>query len=268
MSIAGSPSRRRHARGHDRDAGCARRVAARGRTLGGRVPPRLAGPPGRARRRRPRTARRVEPAGVAWGHRAPLARRSTGPWWRDTARGAVVGLSFDHDVGDMARAVVESVAWDVQRCLESASDAGADATDPVGLVLGGGGANSALWTEILDRRHGAAGAAPALGGGGVGRRGDDRGARHRTRRPRTRSGSARTPSCSRYRPDASLVETATRHSGPTSTPPPPLSSSSADERTRMNRPMNRTRMNRTRMNRTRTNRVNRTRMNRVKRVNR
>ena len=44
------------------------------------------------------------------------------PWWRDTARGAVVGLSFDHDVGDMARAVIESVAWDVCRCLESAFD--------------------------------------------------------------------------------------------------------------------------------------------------
>lgn len=71
------------------------------------------------------------------------------PWWRDTARGAVVGLSFDHDVGDMARAVIESVAWDVQRCLESATAARTGSTDPVGLVLAGGGSNSALWTEIL-----------------------------------------------------------------------------------------------------------------------
>jgi xylulokinase len=89
------------------------------------------------------------------------------PWWRDSARGAVVGLSFDHHVGDMARAVFESVAWDVLRCLESArdaldahdtddtddahdtDDAGARVAAPVGLVLGGGGANSALWTEIL-----------------------------------------------------------------------------------------------------------------------
>jgi len=71
------------------------------------------------------------------------------PWWRDTARGAVVGLSFDHDVGDMARAVIESVAWDVQRCLESATAARTGSTSPVGLVLAGGGSNSALWTEIL-----------------------------------------------------------------------------------------------------------------------
>ncbi len=71
------------------------------------------------------------------------------PWWRDTARGAVVGLSFDHDIGDMTRAVIESVAWDVQRCLESAAAARAGSTGPVGLVLAGGGSNSPLWTEIL-----------------------------------------------------------------------------------------------------------------------
>ena len=72
------------------------------------------------------------------------------PWWRDTARGAVVGLSFDHDIGDMARAVVESVAWDVTRCLESATLwRGEEATPPAGLVLAGGGAHVATWTEIL-----------------------------------------------------------------------------------------------------------------------
>jgi xylulokinase len=71
------------------------------------------------------------------------------PWWRDTARGAVVGLSFDHDVGDMARAVIESVAWDVKRCLESVFDKPSGTTAPDGLVLGGGGASSAPWTEIL-----------------------------------------------------------------------------------------------------------------------
>ncbi|HVA02538.1 MAG TPA: FGGY family carbohydrate kinase [Acidimicrobiales bacterium] len=71
------------------------------------------------------------------------------PWWRDTARGAVVGLSFDHDVGDMARAVIESVAWDVNRCLESAFETASGLTGPDGIVLAGGGANRAPWTEIL-----------------------------------------------------------------------------------------------------------------------
>ena len=71
------------------------------------------------------------------------------PWWRDTARGAVLGLSFDHDIGDLARAVVESVAWDVERCLESVTDARPGAAPPEGLVLGGGGANLAVWTAVL-----------------------------------------------------------------------------------------------------------------------
>jgi xylulokinase len=67
------------------------------------------------------------------------------PWWRDSARGAIVGLGLDHRLGDVGRAVVEAVAWDVQRCLESAGT-----HQPFsGLVLGGGGATVALWTEIL-----------------------------------------------------------------------------------------------------------------------
>jgi xylulokinase len=71
------------------------------------------------------------------------------PWWRDTARGAFVGLAFDQGIGDLARAVVESVAWDVVRCLESAAKARPGGPTPVGLVLGGGGAKLSLWTEIL-----------------------------------------------------------------------------------------------------------------------
>jgi xylulokinase len=93
------------------------------------------------------------------------------PWWRDGARGAVVGLALDHHLGDLARAVVESVAWDVTRCLESAAPA--MGSEPLeGTVLGGSGATAALWTEVLTgvtglparrRRSGdAAGAGAAL----------------------------------------------------------------------------------------------------------
>jgi xylulokinase len=94
------------------------------------------------------------------------------PWWRDSARAAFVGLTFDHDAGDMARAIVESVAWDVVRCLEAATSRGAglDAPKPLGIVLGGGGASDALWVEVLSavtglaarrRRSGAAASAGA-----------------------------------------------------------------------------------------------------------
>ena len=65
---------------------------------------------------------RSSPAGARGVIALPWLGGARAPWWRDTARGAVMGLSFDHDIGDMARAVVESVAWDVRRCLESVAD--------------------------------------------------------------------------------------------------------------------------------------------------
>ncbi len=71
------------------------------------------------------------------------------PWWRDTARAGLLGLSLDHDIGDMARAVVESVAWDVARCLDAAASDRADGAEPIGVVLGGGGATDALWVDVL-----------------------------------------------------------------------------------------------------------------------
>jgi len=92
---------------------------------------------------------RSSPAGSRGVVALPWFGGARAPWWRDTARGAVVGLSFDHDIGDMARAVVESVAWDVRRCLESVTTVLGEAATPVGLALGGGGATVSLWTEIL-----------------------------------------------------------------------------------------------------------------------
>ncbi len=92
---------------------------------------------------------RSSPAGARGVIVLPWFGGARAPWWRDTARGAVVGLSFDHDVGDMARAVIESVAWDVKRCLDAAYASRPATPAPDGLVLGGGGATRAPWTEIL-----------------------------------------------------------------------------------------------------------------------
>ena len=36
------------------------------------------------------------------------------PWWRDDARAAFVGLSPEHTIGDMARAAIEAVAFEVR----------------------------------------------------------------------------------------------------------------------------------------------------------
>ena len=64
------------------------------------------------------------------------------PWWRDRARGGFVGLGFEHDAGHLARAVVESVALEVLRCLE------ASATPAASLALTGADGTTP-WPEIV-----------------------------------------------------------------------------------------------------------------------
>jgi xylulokinase len=71
------------------------------------------------------------------------------PWWRDGAGGAFLGLGFDHDAGDLARALVEAVAWEVGRCLEAAGAGPGGARRATSLVLTGTRATSAPWSEVL-----------------------------------------------------------------------------------------------------------------------
>ena len=73
----------------------------------------------------------------------PWLHGARAPWWRADANAAFTGLSAAHGPGDLARAIVESVALDVARCLELI------APDAIELVLAGGGAGSALWREVL-----------------------------------------------------------------------------------------------------------------------
>lgn len=62
------------------------------------------------------------------------------------ARGAFVGLSASHTLGDMARAVMEGVAFSLADCLGVLGEAG---VCPKSLVAVGGGGTSALWREII-----------------------------------------------------------------------------------------------------------------------
>ncbi len=71
------------------------------------------------------------------------------PWWRDDARAGFVGLGSAHNPGDVARAVVESVAWDVVRCLESVEADLPSAPAARGLSLAGAGARIPLWVTVL-----------------------------------------------------------------------------------------------------------------------
>lgn len=72
----------------------------------------------------------------------PWAGGARAPWWRDGARASLTGLSLEHGPGDITRAVLESVAWDIDRCLRPCARVAS-------LAVGGAGARSALWVEIL-----------------------------------------------------------------------------------------------------------------------
>jgi len=74
------------------------------------------------------------------------------PWWRDGARGALVGLDLEHDAGDVARALMEAVAVDLCRCLAAAGvgvGTGPGRWGATGVVLGGGGSTDPAWLEVL-----------------------------------------------------------------------------------------------------------------------
>ncbi|MHB8219897.1 MAG: xylulokinase [Acidimicrobiales bacterium] len=91
----------------------------------------------------------VSPPGARGVVAVPWLDGARAPWWRDDARGGLVGLSSAHDTGDAARAVVESVAWDVVRCLESVHADIPGAPDVTGLCLAGAGSRIPLWVEVL-----------------------------------------------------------------------------------------------------------------------
>ena len=86
----------------------------------------------------------ASPAGAHGVVALPWFGGARAPWWRDRARGGFLGLSFDHDAGDLARAVVESVAAEVRRCLRAAGGAPAR-----GLALTGADPSTAPWAEVL-----------------------------------------------------------------------------------------------------------------------
>jgi len=69
------------------------------------------------------------------------------PWWRDAARGAFVGLGSSHDAADMARALVEAVAFEVRRCLAAVSRAGLG--PPSSLALTGDPAALGPWSSVV-----------------------------------------------------------------------------------------------------------------------
>ncbi len=79
----------------------------------------------------------------------PWLEGARAPWWREDATVGFVGLEEVHGPADLARAAVESVAWEVQRCLEAAGRRRPPGPEPTGLVLGGSGAAIEVWGAVL-----------------------------------------------------------------------------------------------------------------------
>jgi xylulokinase len=66
------------------------------------------------------------------------------PWWEPGGRAALCGLTPSHGAGDLARALIESVAFEVARSLE-----GLGHRDVGRLWAAGGGGAGSVWPSIL-----------------------------------------------------------------------------------------------------------------------
>jgi xylulokinase len=65
--------------------------------------------------------------------------------WNADARGLLLGLSLGHNRGDIARAIMEGVGYEVGKCLEGLRALGLTLDE---VVVIGGGARSDLWARI------------------------------------------------------------------------------------------------------------------------
>ncbi len=68
------------------------------------------------------------------------------PRWDDKAKGAFIGLTLNHTRGDMLRAVMEGVGYNLNLILDTHRRCGSNIDN---LVLIGGGARNKVWQRIL-----------------------------------------------------------------------------------------------------------------------
>jgi xylulokinase len=75
----------------------------------------------------------------------PALSGSMAPRWNDEIRGCFVGLSLDHGVAQLARAVLEGCAYALRDIVDRLDALGAGAAE---MRVVGGGARSDLWLQI------------------------------------------------------------------------------------------------------------------------
>ena len=68
------------------------------------------------------------------------------PYWDPRLRGGFIGLSARHRIADLARAVLEGVAYSLRDCLETVKEMGLETRS---MSLLGGGSKSPLWASIV-----------------------------------------------------------------------------------------------------------------------
>ena len=89
------------------------------------------------------------PPGARGVTAVPWLDGARAPWWRDDARAGFVGLGAIHGADDLSRAVIESVAWDVLRCMEVVTAGRLGGSTAQGVTLGGAGTGLPLWVDVL-----------------------------------------------------------------------------------------------------------------------
>ncbi len=89
------------------------------------------------------------PPGARGVTAVPWLDGARAPWWRDDARAGFVGLGAVHGADDLSRAVIESVAWDVLRCMEVVTAGRLGGSTAQGVTLGGAGTGIPLWVDVL-----------------------------------------------------------------------------------------------------------------------
>lgn len=72
---------------------------------------------------------------------SPAGERA--PFRDSTARGCLLGLSFEHTRAHVARAMIEGLTFVIRECLDASGG------EPTELRVCGGGANSAFWCQLI-----------------------------------------------------------------------------------------------------------------------